>query len=239
MNSDKRWRGGLTALLVLGICAGANAADPTTTAFQQAYGPYRAALFRTNQADTVAARQAVAQARAAWDQVQREHAQPQVPYAGDPQYGRTLQDVAKAMADAAAAVDAGRLPEAHEHLEAVRDLLAALRQRSQVVVFSDHMNAYHEAMETVLTEGPKLAGQPDGPLALAEWVGTLDHLATRLATQAPAEYQQQPAFREQLQGVQASVQTLRAAVRQGDVEAIRKALGALKGPYSRLFLNFG
>lgn len=77
------------------------------------------------------------------------------------------------------------------------------------------MNAYHEALEAVLTESPGLA------------------------TQAPAEYQQQPAFREQLQAVQGSVQMLRTAVRQGDVEAIRKALGVLKGPYSRSFLNFG
>jgi len=70
-----------------------------------------------------------------------------------------------------ATADAGRLADAHERLEAVRDLLAALWQRNQVVVLSDHMNAYHEAMETVLTDRPGLLGRPDGAAALSEWVG--------------------------------------------------------------------
>lgn len=42
-----------------------------------------------------------------------------------------------------------------------------------------------------------------------------------------------------LQGVQASVQALREAVRQGDASAVHKALGGLKAPYARLFVKFG
>ncbi len=215
------------------------AADPITSAMGRAYEPYRTALFRTNQADVAAARQAIAEARAAWDAVRRDFPQPQVPYAGDAQYARTLEAVAQAMTDAQAAADAGRLADAHERLEAVRDLLAELRQRNQVVVFSDHMNAYHEAMETVLTDGPKLLGRPDSVVQLAEWVGVLDHLAQRLQSHAPPSYRQQPAFGELLQGVLESVQRLRAAVRSADAEAIKQALGALKGPYSRLFVRYG
>ncbi|MEW6695226.1 hypothetical protein [Tepidimonas aquatica] len=216
-----------------------HAADPITAAMQQAYAPYRMALFRTNQSDVVAARAAVAEARAAWQRVLREHAQPAVPYAGDPEYGRTLQQVAQVLDDAAARVEAGRLPQAHERLEAVRDLLAALRLRNQVTVFSDPMNAYHEAMEALLEQGPKLVEQPQGRLALAEHAGVLHHLAQRLQALAPPALRADPEFGPLLQGVQASVQALREALRQGDADAVRKALGGLKGPYARLFVKFG
>ncbi|TSE26695.1 Cytochrome b562 [Tepidimonas sediminis] len=233
------WRT-LAAAAVGALLAGPlQAADPVTTALQQAYAPYRMALFRTNQSDVEAARAALAEARAAWQRVLREHAQPSVPYAGDPEYGRTLQQVAQVLEEAATLVEAGRLPAAHDRLEAVRDLLAALRQRNQVIVFSDHMNAYHEAMELALTEGPKLLEQPQGRLALAEHAGVLHHLAQRLQTQAPPELRASSEFRDGLQAVLASVQALRAAVQQGDAEAMRKALGGLKGPYARLFVKFG
>lgn len=84
-----------------------HAADPITAAMQQAYAPYRMALFRTNQSDMAAARAAVAEARAAWQRVPREHAQPAVPYAGNPEYGATLRQVAQVLDEVATRVEAG------------------------------------------------------------------------------------------------------------------------------------
>ena len=78
-----------------------------------------------------------------------------------------------------------RLTPAHETLEQVRDLLAGMRQRNGVVVFSDHMNAYHEEMEHVVVDGPKQLADAAGAQALLARVGALDYLARRLRTQAP------------------------------------------------------
>ena len=80
---------------------------------------------------------------------------------------------------AAAQIRDGKLPAAHETLEAARDLMADLRRRNQVVVFSDHMNAYHAEMEHLLNDGPKLLGTPDGLPQLMAQAGVVDYLARR------------------------------------------------------------
>ncbi|MCX8026210.1 MAG: hypothetical protein N3A60_13505, partial [Thermanaerothrix sp.] len=72
-----------------------------------------------------------------------------------------------------------------------------------------------------------------------EHAGVLHHLAQRLQALAPPALRADPEFGALLQGVQASVQALREAVRQGDASAVHKALGGLKAPYARLFVKFG
>jgi hypothetical protein len=104
----------------------------------------------------------------------------------------------------------------HETLETMRDLLADLRRRNQVIVYSDHMNACPAEMEHVLGEGPKLLAQPQGAMELLARTGALDYLAGRLQSDAPQALR---AYREFVQLV--------AAVRQS---AARAALGQVKKP---------
>ena len=228
------------SLLTLGLHA--HAADPVTDAMQAAYAPYRAALFTTNGQDAAAATQALAQARAAWSALTRQHGAPAAtpaPYDRDPAFTATLAQVDAVYAKAAGEVAAGRLPAAHETLEAARDLMADLRRRNQVIVFSDHMNAYHAEMEHVLQTGPALAGEPQGPVRLMAPAGALAYLARRLKQEAPAALQADPQFTSGLAAVLASVDGLQAALLSGDTARIRQALGQLKAPYSKLFLKFG
>lgn len=140
---------------------------------------------------------------------------------------------------AAEQIAAGQLSQAHETLEAVRNLLGEQRQRNGVVVFSDHVNAYHAAMEHTLASGATLLTQADGPLQLMAQVGVLQHLAQGLRRHAPAPLMQQQAFTELLDALDASVANLRTATLRQDVNAMRSALGQLKAPFSRLFLRFG
>ena len=227
----------------------ARADDAVTDALQAAYAPYRAALFRTNGKSQPDAQQAMSQAQAAWKGLSERFAsQPPAPYDRDRAFGSTLAQVAQVYDKAAAEIAAGKLPEAHETLEQARDLMAALRQRNGVVVFSDHMNAYHEQMEHVLTAGPGLLGgggtngtssTSGGLTALALEVGALQHLAGRLSSQADTSLRANPEFNTLLKAVQQSVADLRAAVLAQDAAAAKAALGKLKGPYSRLFLKFG
>ena len=242
MKSLSRW----TLAAAVACASPVWAADAFTDAVQATYPAYRSVLFKTNSATQEECRQALAQAQSAWQQVAgRFAAGAPPPYDRDTQTSATLREVAAVYAQAGAEIERNQLKEAHETLEKVRDLLAAMRQRNQVVVFSDHMNAYHEQMEHVLTAGPGLLGGSGASgtsgsfTALALEVGALQHLAGRLSSQADAGLRANPEFNTLLKAVQQSVADLRAAVLAQDAAAAKAALGKVKGPYSRLFLRFG
>lgn len=215
-------------------------ADAVTDAMRSAYVPYRAALFRTNSKAQVESEQAIAQAQQAWTAISdRFGARPPAPYDRDPKFAESLAEVAAVYERAAQQIRDKGLAQAHETLEQARDLMADLRRRNDVVVYSDHMNAYHAEMETVLGKGAQTLASPQGALLMMERVGTLGYLARRLRTEAPATLLRDAEFAPLLEGVEASVAALRSAVLRQDAEAARAAIGKLKGPYSRLFLKFG
>jgi hypothetical protein len=229
----------VTAAVLLASPA-ARAADPVTDALQAAYAPYRQALFRTNGRDAAAAQAALDEAQRRWQAVVDKYGSgAPVPYAADAQWAATLREVAAVYASADSQVRGGQLAQAHETLERVRDLLAALRQRNQVAVYSDAMNAYHEVMEQVVGGSALWLEQADGWWVLMAEVGKLEYLADRLRTQAPAELKGDADFAAARQAVMESVAALRAAVRAQDKAAARDAIGKLKPPYSRLFLRWG
>ncbi|WP_207374913.1 hypothetical protein [Acidovorax temperans] len=228
-------------VLAAGACAWpAWAADPVTDALQKAYVPYRAALFKTNAGQAGESAEALKQAQQAWAQVtQLVKSQPTVPYANDALMAKTLTGVDGYYAVAAQQVAAGKLTDAHATLESVRDLLSELRRQNQVIVYSDHMNAYHAQMEHLLDEGPKWLQADGGLPKLAAQAGVLNYLAGLLASEATAAAQSSPEFKELLGAVTRSVEALNAAVAAGDRALIEKAIGQVKAPYSKLFIKFG
>lgn len=233
----KRWW--LAAGLALGASL-AGAADVVTEAVDAAYPAYRTALFRTNSAEAAASEQAIAAAQRAWSGLrQRFEAAPPPPYDRDREFAKTLAEVDAVYALAATEVREGRLAQAHETLEQVRDLIGELRRRNGIVAYSDHVNAYHAQMEAILKDGPRMLDGAGGLPALALQAGALDHLARRLDTEAGAGLRAQPGFAESLQQVQDSTAALRRAVLAQDAAAARRAIAQLKPPFSRLFLRFG
>lgn len=228
--------------LALGLFAGAAAlaGDPVTDAVQRAYGPYRAVLFKTNTGSQPESQLAMAQAQAAWAQIVSQFgAKPPAPYDRDPGFAAALAEVTKVYAKAGDEIAQNKLTEAHETLEHARDVLAELRRRNQVIVFSDHMNAYHAEMEHVLIDGPKLLDQPQGMLKLTAQAGVLEYLSRRLATEAPSELAGNEEFAALVKTVGQSVAGLKAALLAQDAAAVKAAIGKIKGPYSKLFLKFG
>jgi len=225
---------------MLAFAAPARAGDPATDAMQAAYAPYRAALFQTNMKKQAESEQAIEQARAAWRGVVARFAPtPPPPYSRDSGFSATLVRVSDILGKAAGEAREGRLAEAHETLEAVREQLAELRRRNDVVIYSDHVDAYHAEMEHLLRDATALLGRPDGLLRIMAAAGTLEYLARRLRVEAPPALAESPEFKALLEAVEASVAGLRDAVLRGDAEAVREALGRLKPPYARLFLKFG
>jgi hypothetical protein len=216
------------------------AADVVTDAMQAAYGPYRAALFRTNGKSQPEAQHAIAQAQQAWkDVTERFASRPAAPYDRDSEFAATLAKVSVVYDKAAVEAGAGKLPEAHETLEEARDLLAALRQRNGVVIFSDHMNAYHAEMEHLLIEGPKLLAGPQGLGPLTAQAGVLDYLARQLRVQAPSSLRENAEFDALLKDVEASIQAVKRSALNQDAATLNDAIGKVKVPYSKLFLKFG
>ncbi len=228
------------AALSCALAGPAFAADPLTDAVQAAYAPYRAALYLTNGKDQAEATAAMNKARQAWADVATRFASAApAPYQGDSQLPATLAQVGAVYDKAATQVQAGQLAPAHDTLEQVRDLLAGLRQRNGVVVFSDHMNAYHEEMEHVVVDGPQQLADSAGAQALLARVGALDYLARRLRTQAPEALSRDVEFASLQSKVEESVAALKQALLKQDLPAAREAIGKVKGPYGRLFRKYG
>ena len=171
------------------------AADPVTDAMQKTYVPYRVALFKTNDNAPEESRQAVLQARQGWTALRKEFgANPPAPYAGDTEFAVAMAAVDKVYDKALDEIGRNQLTEAHETLEEVRDIMADLRRRNQVVVFSDHMNAYHAEMEHLLDDGEKILAASNGLLELTARTGALAYLAQRLKQEAPASLKQNEEF---------------------------------------------
>jgi hypothetical protein len=216
------------------------AADGVTDAMQAAYGPYRVALFKTNSNSQAEAQLAMTQVQESWGKlVVQFGSKPPAPYDRDTAFGSSLTDVAKVYAKATEQVTANQLTAAHATLEDARDIMAQMRRRNQVVVYSDHMNAYHSEMEHVLIDGAKTLALPNGMQQLTAQVGALAYLSKKLNTQAPGNYLSNSEFVELLKAVDKSVADLQSALFAQNASAVKGAMEKIKGPYSKLFLKFG
>lgn len=236
----KVWVRSLVVATLAGTLGWAQAADPVTEAMQLANAPYRMALFKTNGTSQSEALLALVQAQAAWDKLAQQFmTKVPAPYDRDAAFGASVAAVAKVYTQAQSEINASDLKAAHNTLEEARDIMSELRRRNQVVVFSDHMNTYHEVMEHVMVDGADTLAKPQGMQRLTMQAGALRHTADRLRTLAPEALTQNPEFMALLQAVQQSVAQLEEAVLAQDSTAAKAAIGKLKGPYSKLFAKFG
>ena len=204
-----------------------------------AYAPYRNALFQTNKKDKAASEAALKKFSSDWKALAaRWGKEPPPQYLDDARFATTLVEVTSVAEKAHAAIAKGDLAGAHEVLERIRDLLGDLRSRNGIITFSDRMNAYHEAMEHILTK-PYGGYDTNGLGELREDTAVLAYLFRRLETHAPAYFTGGNEFSQALSGVKVSVENLLSAARSADPVAVRQAVQKLKQPYSVLFLKFG
>lgn len=202
-----------------------------------AYADYRAALFRTNANDKAASEAAIDRMGGKWQALTAKwSATPPPQYADDKGFKGTLAKVADILGEARKEAVSGKLAEAHETLEKIRDELGALRRRNGVVVFSDRMNAYHEQMEKILL-GKYDGFDARGVAALRDDTAVLAFFLQEIVVNPPAD--RDGNYETALAAVRKSVEDLRQAVVTGDVTNIKAAIKTLKQPYARLFLNYG
>lgn len=234
------WRGVVAGLAVMGLLASAAEAGPFADferALAGAYGPYKAALFQTNQKDREGTDKSLAAFEAQWAQLMKTYrTAPPPQYADDAGWAATVGAIDTLIASAKAETAKGDLVKAHDVLEGVREKLGDLRARNGVVIFSDRVDAYHEHMEHVLNG--KYSGA-DGTVTLREDAAVLVHLAAQLERNAPAAMKGEAAFKDGLAAMVGAAKALQAAARGGDAEAIGKAMKALKPAYAKFFVRFG
>ncbi len=229
---------GLAFTLSMGTLA--QAADPVTELMQASNAPYRMALYKTNGKSQDEAQQALTQAQEMWNKLGTQYgSKPTAPYDRDPAFVTSVAEVSKVYDQALREVSAGQLGTAHATLERVREVMADMRQRNNVVVFSDHMNAYHSQMEVIMIHGNDTLAQPKGLLLMTAQAGALSYLAKQLEVQASFALKQNPEFDVLLKAVNQSVGKLEAALLNQDIAATKEAASKLKGPYSKLFSKFG
>jgi cellobiose-specific phosphotransferase system component IIA len=230
----------LSLALSLSFGVFAHAADPVTDLMQAANAPYRMALYKTNGKDVAEARQALVQGQQTWNALSTQFgAKPAAPYDRDPAFAGSVLEASKVYDQALKEVDAGQLGAAHTTLERVREIMADMRHRNNVVVFSDHMNAYHSQMEVIMVHGSETLAQPKGLLLLTAQTGALSYLARQLEAQAPAELAKNAEFAGLLKAVNQSVSNLESVLLNQDLAAVKDTVGKLKGPYSKMFAKFG
>lgn len=222
--------------------AGAALAGPVSefeTEFRAMYGDYRSALFMTNSGNVEKSAASLAGFEAGWSELKDAYgAVPPPHYADDPHWAEMLATVDGLLAKADAQVAAGKLAEAHETLEAVRDVFSALHLRNGIQTFSDRMNAYHAEMEHVLAMDPAALTEADLP-EITGRAAVLLYLAQDVMAFPPDGAEGNPEFGKLIKGFEASVAIFDAAARASDLAAVRAAMGGLKKPYSMLFLKFG
>lgn len=239
--SGQFWKTSAISLAALALAfASPAAAGPMQdfeTELRQVYADYRTALFATNSADNAVTIKSLTSLTDKWSSLTRKWGAAAPPqYAEDPGFRKTLETVAAVTSQARGEADAGKLAAAHETLEKIRDELSDLRRRNGVIVFSDHMNAYHAQMEKILL-GPIAAQDEKAQMALREETAVLAYLFAAVAANPPAD--KDAGFEPALKAVGDSIANLRKALESKTPAAIKAAIKALKPPYSRLFLKYG
>ena len=229
----------LLAAALVGTTAATAIAGPLTdgeAGLRGVYAAYRTALFASNAGNAAATTKAIDGFLAGWTSWSASASGlPQ--YQDDAMLAQTVAAVSEKANMAADAAKAGNLPEAHEALEGIRDQIGALHLRNGLYGFSDRMNAYHAQMEGVLALD--LSGaDPAAGERLAEMTGVLAYLAADIAAH-PAPEASDAEYAALSDAFQTSVASLVTAVRSGDSEAVKSAVGNLKVPFSKFFVKFG
>ena len=128
----------ILTISLLAIHINAMASDEITDAMNEAYAPYRVALFKTNNGSAEEAAKAVMQAQENWTQLREKYSGKAIaPYDRDKAFDDSLTAATTVYQNAQKLVSENKLPEAHEALEGIREIIAELRHRNNVITYSD------------------------------------------------------------------------------------------------------
>lgn len=208
-------------------------------AFRTAYADYRNALFATNANNRDSSEKTLAAFEAKWSALTTKYRMSPPPqYAEDANWRESLATVSGIVARANAEIGKGALPEAHETLESARGVFSALRARNGLIAYSDRIDAFHHAMEQLLTKSyGGFTGR--GLIELLEDASVLAYLSAELRKAPPPDAAGASEFGPLVDAVNKAVTDLLAAAQAGDVEQIKTVRATVKPAFAKLFVKFG
>ncbi len=213
--------------------------------FAQAYGAYRQALVATGvgKSDKGAvdtAIKAINEFDRQWNSFMGQHKKPPIHFSEEKAWEPTLAKARALISKSSEAAKRASLDDAHDALEEIRAILGDLRRRNNIVIFSDHVNAYHEQMEEIIGADYAMDGFDAAQrLELIEQLAVLAFLAEAMERNAPPEYSNNPEFVTLLENVFSSIDKVRQSIEENDKRHIVNAIAGLKTPFAKLFIKFG
>ena len=251
MARQSRNRHGVLALALLAALlwpttARADATPEFLTAFleasAEAYAPYRGAMSYLHTGNAGLAALALDAMAARWAALcDRFRDQPPAAFAADPDWRASLEGITGRIETARARLEAGDTAGAAAALAPIRAALGDLRQRNGIVTFSDRIDAFSAAMETmwVYRRDPPDMADPEAMAALAEQARTLRRALEAVAAGPPGKIAADPQFQRLIEGSFKSVVTIERAIETRDPAFLISALRELRSSEQLLWMNFG
>lgn len=236
-----------TMLIVAGAVLSPILAQATDLkAFNQsvavAYRHFRGASFYLRTKNLAVATFELDDMQAAWRVVEtRFSAAPPDSFAGDPAWRETLRDIGARIENALRAADQGDLKRTASFVGPVRGLLAALRARNNVYVFSDCVNEANAAGEAILAFRPRPHAFDDD-----DWVNRLRaqaavvaYIYAKCGRAAPAALRNDAGFNRLIEGALDEMTSVLQAIATKNSRLLAITLGEFRSFDRILFLNYG
>ena len=159
-----------------------------------------------------------------------------------------LEGMTEVVKEAERLAASGKLQEAHEALEPIREQLAERRRQLGVTYPLDVLSDYHAVMEAIVKPATKAeASQIDRGLrseiaelaAEASKVWAVAEQTSFDLAEPPTGWPTHEATQENTTAVRASITRLNQALRDGDNQALLLAARGLKPVFAKLYMSFG
>jgi hypothetical protein len=180
--------------------------------------------------------------RAAWSRLnQRFAGKPPDAFADDPQYVKTMTDIAARLAAADKALDANQPPQASVALKAVREDFHTLRQSAGVVVLADCVRDANAAMNALMVfNTPDLDwGKSKTRFGIASTAAIYGYALDRCDAMAGAPVRASPEFRRLIDGAKAGLDLIPQAIATRDTGLLHRILIQLRSFDNLLEFRFG
>jgi hypothetical protein len=233
------------ALVPLAAPASEHRFNPNSPSFATLFDAfnenYKQALYATAQGDRKRAASELMGTRLAWQMVvSRFRDTPPAQYRKDAKWRSDLTKISGYIQIADTRLDAGKLAEAHEALQSIRHVWAAVDARNGVRRFGDELVRFHDVMEPAVQAAA--AGVNDSnstaftsrvDALAAGWQKVQDFGFSR---KRPAE---QKRLQEMMAAETQAIDNLRSATEAKDCPSITTLAPAVERAFEALYLEFG
>lgn len=207
-----------------------------------AYRHFRGASFYLRTGNLAVATFELDDMQAAWRAVEtRFSAAPPDSFAADPAWRETLRDIGARIENALRAAEEGDLKRTVSAVGPVRGLLAALRARNNVYVFSDCVNEANAAGEAILAFRPRPHAFDDD-----DWVNRLRaqaavvaYIYAKCGRAAPLVLRNDAGFNRLIDGALDEMASVLIAIATKNSRLLAITLGEFRSFDRILFLNYG